>query len=234
MQLAQHAIQPRFVEEGSLLEQPHSGFIVANSSGFVRGSLEDFVANKFYQSHQASIRHYLPLLVSQVRGGELKSVIGLKAGGDSPFFVEHYLDQPVEMAIRQSAPGTAHRLGIVEMGNFAVSWQGAGVGIFIALIGALQQLGYQWLVFTITDAIQRLFSAFKLPLHWLGDANIDQLPETEQAHWGSYYANQPKVFCCQVVAAAQVLQNYRHLQRVYREHAPSIPALAQQIIEAHP
>ena len=90
-----------------------------------RAELELFIRDVFRRAHGASIRHFMPQLMSlRDHGGKVLAVCGLRNAGDADLFLETYLDAPVETLIAQRAGQQVARADIVEIGNLAVAEPG--------------------------------------------------------------------------------------------------------------
>lgn len=65
-----------------------------------RKQLESYVAEQYNRSYGARITHFMPLLLSMSRAGQLEVVVGVRSAYDDALFLEHYLDKPVEQEMK--------------------------------------------------------------------------------------------------------------------------------------
>jgi hypothetical protein len=81
---------------------------------------------------------------------------------------------------------------IVEVGNLAAETSGGSIQVILALAGHLDELGYDWVVFTATSELAGIFARLGLPPLALAPADPARLGG-EAATWGSYYDSAPVV-----------------------------------------
>ena len=81
---------------------------------------------------------------------------------------------------------------VVEVGHLASEKPGSSLHVIVALARHLAQAGYEWVVFTATRELVRLFTRLGLPLLALAKADPARLGD-EAAAWGRYYDTQPVV-----------------------------------------
>lgn len=159
-----------------------------------RIAAEQFVHDCFKHHYQADVRHFMPMLMSlSDTYDRLQAVLGFRHADDEPLFLETYLDQPVEqmLAGRISAPVDRSRL--VEVGNLSVANTGGARWLFTALTAYLTTTHCEWVLFTIGPILQNAFRRLGFTLIDLAEARRDRLPAEEQAAWGSYYDQKPRV-----------------------------------------
>jgi hypothetical protein len=168
-------------------------------------AIRDFIRQRYAASFGARLEQFMPHLYSLCGPRqEIVGAFGLRHG-DQPFFLEHYLDQPVEVAIARQIGRPVDRSRIVEVGQFA----GDGPGAMRALIGALtdhlHRRGVEWVVFTGTIALRNAFKRLGLQPRVLGQADPSCLPADARAAWGSYYTHSPLVLFGNVSEGALAL-----------------------------
>jgi hypothetical protein len=172
-----------------------------------RAELEHYVHARFASKHGAQVRTFMPTLVAfRNRHGELSGVTGIRGAHESPLYLEHYLDQPIEArllaAVRAQSPEWSVDRGgirairrdeIVEVGNLAGASCRAAVRMVAQLPLFLMQRRYAWIVFTATSAVRQILQGFGAPLIELGRADPASVAGAGDA-WGRYYETDPRVF----------------------------------------
>ncbi|QGZ38150.1 thermostable hemolysin [Pseudoduganella flava] len=158
-----------------------------------RASLQAFIAAGFAQAYGAQVRHFCDTLVG-CRGpdGSWAAALGYTLGRDGRFFLEQYLDKPVEEAIARLAGVPVGRASIVEVGNLTARSAGAARQLIGLMTHHLHGQGLRWVTFTATRALLNSFTRLRLQPAVLGDADPTRLPGGA-ADWGTYYATSPKV-----------------------------------------
>ncbi len=179
---------------------------LADQGTAAHARLQTFVAEAFRKRYGAEIRNFLPhfLHICNHRN-EHQSVVGYRGGAEGPFFLEHYLDHPIEQVLSARLGRPVPRAQIVEVGNLADSTPGMARLSIIATTRCLHGMGYRWVVFT---GVRRLYNAFhRLGLHplELADADPRRLPPEQAQCWGDYYRDHPKVYM------GRIEDGYRHM-----------------------
>jgi hypothetical protein len=171
-----------------------------------RITAERFVSACFKQHYGAEIVHYMPLLMSlRDQQQRLTAVLGFRHAGCEPLFLENYLDQPVEQLLSAKLKMPVDRNRLVEVGNLAVASAGGGRELITALTAYLSTTTAEWALFTIGPILYNAFTRLGLELIELADARIESLPLEEQACWGSYYEQRPKVMAGNIAHGNKVL-----------------------------
>jgi len=159
-----------------------------------RQELEDFVLAIFRRAHKAEVRHFMPKLLS-VRDvqGRLLAVCGLRHANEERLFLETYLDAPIEVLLSQHNQVTINRDAVLEVGNLAVA-DPINVRSLLASISLyLHSTHSEWAVFTGISVLRNSLTKLNMSLQFLGEANIDRIPDHERAAWGTYYNERPQV-----------------------------------------
>ncbi len=168
---------------------------LADEGSATHERLKAFVAKTFQKRYAAEIRHFLPhFLHIRDNGHQHQSVVGYRGGHEGQFFLEHYLDKPIEQILSARLGQPIHREQIVEVGNLSDSTPGMARLSILATTRCLHGMGYRWVVFT---GVRRLYNAFhRLGLHplELAEADPNRLPAGEARRWGNYYRDQPRVY----------------------------------------
>ena len=124
------------------------------------------------------------------------------------YFLERYLDAPVESLLRLHSGMTPSRDQIFEVGHLAASRTGAGRDLIMTLCRHLVEEGCEWVVATVTQELDHLFvRAGVVPLR-LGAATPGALG-SEAAAWGTYYEHLPMVLAAHLPRALSRLSRSR-------------------------
>ena len=183
-----------------------------------RLAAERFVAACFQQHYGAEICHYMPLLLSlSDQNDELRAVLGFRYADQAPLFLEHYLERPVEQLLAARLKRPVDRSRLVEVGNLAVTTAGGGRWLITALTAYLSATGSEWALFTIGPALHNAFKRLGLELVDLAPARRESLPSEEQARWGSYYDQNPRVMAGNVQQGHDVLWSLCQQEQPMRE-----------------
>jgi hypothetical protein len=179
---------------------------------------EQFVSSCFQQHYGAEIRHFMPLLMSlSDQHDELKAVLGFRYADRNPLFLEKYLERPVEQVLAAKLKRPVNRSHLVEVGNLAVNTAGGGRWLITALTAYLSTTGCEWALFTIGSPLHNAFIRLGLQLVDLAAARRESLPLEEQALWGSYYEQKPKVMAGNIAQGHAVLWSVCQREQPMRE-----------------
>lgn len=157
-----------------------------------RTEAENFIRSVFHRRYGAQVTSFAPNLLLLEQNQQVIAATGWRAAGDNTLFLERYLDLPIERTMAELADQPVDRERIVEVGNLAAEKNGSTVHVILKLAEFLNDLGYEWVVFTATRELISIFSRLGLPLLALAPADPERLGE-EAAEWGTYYDMQPVV-----------------------------------------
>jgi hypothetical protein len=172
-----------------------------------RKLVEAFVAKRFLDVHGAQIIAFMPQFLALFDDeGAVQAAVGMRDAGCERFFLEYYLDYPVEQVIAEQAAPPAisvERDRVVEIGNLASIDRRASRRLFKLLARRLSVENYQWAVFTGCSSLQRMFVTIGIETVDLGRALQSQLPGDQQT-WGGYYEDNPQVVAGRVGLGREV------------------------------
>ena len=157
-----------------------------------RITAEHFIADIFHRHYGARISSFAPNLMLLEDAGRTVAAAGWRCAGEDRLFLETYLDEPIETAVARLAGQPVKREAIVEVGNLAAERPGGSVAVILALAAHLDQLGFEWVVFTATSELIGIFRRLDLPPLALAPADPQRLGAQAQA-WGRYYDTRPVV-----------------------------------------
>ena len=108
------------VPVNSRLLLPHLPVHLIDPTDENRYRSEQFIANRFKQSYQAELKHFLPYILVAQREDNIQATVGFQPGGMAKkMFIEHYCKQPVEIELTRLTGMPVTRDKIVEVGNLA-------------------------------------------------------------------------------------------------------------------
>lgn len=157
-----------------------------------RQEAERFIRSVFHRHHDAFVRSFAPNLLLLEQEARVVAAVGWRGAAQEPLFLEHYLDEPVEILMERLTGQTFSRQQVVEVGHLASEKPGGSVQVIVSLARHLAREGYEWVVFTATRELVRIFTKLGLPLLALAKADPARLG-AHAGDWGRYYEAQPVV-----------------------------------------
>lgn len=159
-----------------------------------RIEVEQFIHDVFRRAYGANVKRFKPCLMSlRDCDNRLVAACGFRNATLEPLFLEVYLDQPIEAVIAKRSGSPVKRGDIVEVGNFSIAEPGMVRHLVAAIVGRLHATSRQWAVFTAVAALHNTLARMGLDPIVLCDADKNRLSPEEQADWGSYYAQRPRI-----------------------------------------
>ena len=157
-----------------------------------RASLEAVIRRRYWTAHHARRCHFLDhLLALHGPTGKLAAALGIGVPHTGPFFLEAYLDRPVEAAL--TALGlTAERNRIVEIGNLASQNARASTLLMVLTAAWLEGYGTDWGVVTATSEVRDRLASLGLASVELAEADPARIGPVA-SEWGRYYEADPRV-----------------------------------------
>ncbi|MCX4186841.1 thermostable hemolysin [Methylophaga sp. OBS4] len=172
-----------------------------------RAAAEHFIARCFFKAYGAQISHFLPYLLSAHIDFKICAAVGFQpAMHGKSLFLEHYLDRDIETELGVVARARVQRENVVEIGNLASGRQRATQTLFVLLADILQQVGYEWVVFTANRSVQRWLDSLNISTLMIKEADPRRLPD-KGTLWGTYYDDRP------VVLASNIQQSFGQLKQ---------------------
>lgn len=163
-----------------------------------REQVQDYIHERYRQRFGATLKHWMPSLVSLRIGDEILAAAGYRSA-EEPLFLERYLAAPIEHYLGERGLPVA-RKHIVETGQFAAARPGAGRLLVPLLARHLHGCGFEWAVGTLTQELHHLFSRMGLAHQPLAMATARELSRDDRLDWGSYYEHEPRVFASRLDA----------------------------------
>lgn len=157
-----------------------------------REAIEAFIRSTFKSHYDAEIGVFAPNLMALEHEGRIVAAAGWRCAGDTPLFLENYLDAPIEAAVERLAGHPVERRRIVEVGHLAATRAGGSIDVILTLAHHLDRLGYEWVAFTATRELIGIFRKLGLAPLALAPANPERLGD-QARRWGRYYDSGPVV-----------------------------------------
>ncbi len=175
-----------------------------------RGEVIDYIHRKFAQAYNADVKTFMPNFIRvRYANGSYKSVMGYRDAANHRLYLEHYLDEPVEVMIGRYLGQTIDRASIVEVGNMVEDQPGDARLAIITATAYFHSLGYRWVVFTGVGRLRNAFRRLGLNPLELMEADDSRLSEEERKSWGSYYRGRP------VICFGDIESGYNNLQELW-------------------
>lgn len=145
-----------------------------------------------YARHYAAFPPRFPrtLVARTEPGGRIACAAGLRQARDG-FFLEAYVDGPIERVLSAHHGAPVARASVVEFTTLASRNPAMAPAFLRRLIGVGRAAGHRWACFTATAELRSLLRAMRVPL--LDIAPADPGRVDDPARWGSYYRHDPRV-----------------------------------------
>lgn len=168
-----------------------------------RAEVERFIQQAYRRIFAAELNSfYTSIVCLHDSKDRIVGAVGARHGEGQALFTEQYLARPAQELISQQFGSPVTRNRVVELGNLSVA-RPALTYPFISMIGAwLQNYSVDWLLFSLTDSLRRLFDRSGIPMLDLGAADRSLLcPSSDD--WGSYYSRDPRVMAAPLQRALE-------------------------------
>lgn len=208
------------------LLSPIPKFALHTVSSVQRQRVEQYVFDQFQLNHGASVRDFLPLLLTMSCQGGFTANVGIRPASGQDLYLERYLPDTTEQLLSKLAGQRVERAHCVEIGNLVATQRGSSRLLFLILAAVLQRAGFGWLVFTATPQVQNTIKRLGFKLYGLGDADPSVLDADSLNNWGSYYDSQPQVVAGNLSEAVTILGSRRIQARIISIYQKQIEALA--------
>lgn len=177
-----------------------------------RAIVEAFIARSYLRAFEAKLSSFAPILVA-LRDAQSRVIAaaGYRNAAESPLFLERYLAAPVECLLPASDANHAERREIVEVGHLCAARAGAGRSLSEWLALHLEATGFRWLLATLTDELNRLYTRMGMKAIPIQEVRADAVGEHIR-DWGHYYTHHPKVHAVPLKQARQTIELRRGVQ----------------------
>jgi hypothetical protein len=212
------------------LLSPGPAFRLHSSSAPERDQVKQYVSDQFQEIHGATIRDFMPLLLTMSCDNHLSAAVGIRPAQGQRLFLEQYLSETVEKTVSRITGQSVERGNVTEIGNLVATKRGSSQLLFLILTAVLQATTSEWLVFTATPGVQKSIRRLGFRFHTLGDADPSLLDDpTCLKNWGSYYEGRPQVVAGSLSEAMVVLSDRKVYKYLISHYQSSIDALVATI-----
>lgn len=157
-----------------------------------RHEIERFIGEVFARRFDACVPAFMPELIARRDAdGRVVAAAGIRFA-DTPFYLEQYLDAPVECCIERLTGRRPARAQVAEVGQLAAVSAGEGQRMIVELAMRLSARRIEWVVATLTCELQRRFARLGIHPLLLNKADPGRL-RSEASAWGRYYEHDPHV-----------------------------------------
>lgn len=212
---------------------PSPKFELVSRTSAQRAEVEQYIERKFETSYGASLTEFLPFFLTLRCTENLSASAGVSLGASTEkFFLEQYLDSPIELELQRLCGEAVRRAQLAEIGNLVATTLGASRLMFIILASILNQAGYEWMVFTAARPLQRSLQKMGFETQVLAEAEPARLHKDSNADWGSYYDNKPQVVAGRLRNAQEAVEArnlFNLVQNFYRDEIESLALNVRQL-----
>ncbi len=198
-----------------------------------RPEVEQYIGQKFEASYGASLAEFLPLFLTLRCTDKLSASAGIALGSSQEkFFLEQYLDVPIQVELERLSGEEVRREQLAEIGNLVATTLGASRLLFIILASLLHRAGYEWMVFTAAKPLLRSLQKMGFETEVIAEARPTRLDKNSKADWGSYYDNHPQVVAgrlCNAQEAVEARNLFILVQNFYRGEIHSLASNVRQL-----
>lgn len=216
--------------QGSRLRKilsPTPEFSLIHSDDCDRKEMENYIASKFKSVYGAEVEEFFPSLLGMKCLGNFSGAAGMRPAGIKPLFLEQYLDGKIEDELSRKFERHICRNKIVEIGNLVATAKGASHIVFLIMTSMLKKAGYEWVVFTATNALQNNLNKLGFEVNKIKEADPLRLQLSKNDKWGNYYDAKPDVLVGRVDDAMLVIQKsplFRKVKICYQKQIDQLAA----------
>ena len=173
------------------------------------------ISKRYSEVHCAVPTKYYEDFLARTTETDGGAAVGFRRAGEERLFLEHYLDEAIEILVSQAFGFSVHRHDIVELGNLASD---SGIALLNLWSDAANDLGgrSQVAVATLIAPVRAMFARIGLPIVELAHAAPEALGDSA-SEWGRYYDSDPRVCAGLISEGQRALTNYasrRKLRKV--------------------
>jgi Thermostable hemolysin len=182
-------------------------FVVVPRSDRLRSAVEDAIRKRYWERYGAILSSFARTIVAELsQSGNVECAAGIRFGSEA-LFSECYLDQPLELVLRDQFGRTVRRDKIVEVSHLAAPCSGRSLVFVKNLIELLRTRDAEWAIFTATRPLRALLRRNRLAMTELGCADRSRVPHPEC--WGNYFEHDPRIMAVHHRTAFAPKQFYR-------------------------
>lgn len=155
-------------------------------------SAADFMRKIYRDSYAAELTSFPNRILARFdRQGTVLCAAGLRSEADG-FFSEHYLDQPIELALADIVGHPVARRSVCEVTTLVSQAPHETSDFVDDIVMLAAELGFRWSFFTLTRRLALMVRHKGLSPIDLGAATAERVPYPQS--WGRYYQTSPRVF----------------------------------------
>ncbi len=203
-------------------------FRLHNTGSDRRPELQDYIRRTFAKAYDADVQVFAPLLLELRCAGSVSGVAGIRPAANTSLYVEHYLDEPAERAIRKTMGEAVSREQILEICNLAALAPGACQLINITLAAAVLAGGYRYAILAGTAQLRKILTKQNFVVRTLTSADPSRLG-AGAGQWGRYYDTCPEVLIVDVRATVTALREQLLASALLDFLAADTRALGQEL-----
>ena len=158
-----------------------------------------FVAEQYRRRLGCELTQFYPTIACLFEADEIVAAAGLRYGGDDSFFLEQYLEQPVDQVVGDA------REALVEIGGFAALDKLKALLLMQHVAEYLDSISVRHVVCTANRPIRGCLRKLGIRFREIGFANPELL-EADQDSWGSYYETAPLVLTGEVRVGVEAIR----------------------------
>lgn len=188
---------------------------LVNKEHEARGEVEAFARRCYRRAYGSDINTFArELIVLKSADRRILSCVGVNPAGSGSFFLEQYLDSPIEQEISRIVGRPVDRSRVAEIGTLATGERGLCRLTMIGLAGMLKSRGIRYIAFTGTKGVRNTLESLGIPLHYLGRATPERL-KGDAGEWGDYYSAEPEVVFLDVnIGCRRIERAAREINRI--------------------
>ena len=182
-------------------------FAVVSRASELRGAVETAIRARYWEDYRALLRAWPATLVADLTAtGRVECAAGIRFASQT-LFAEHYLEHPVELALRHATGAAIERERIVEVCHLVAPRAGSALAFVRRLIDFICAADADWAIFTATRPLRRLLERNRIAMIELAHADGRRVPDA--GDWGSYFDHDPRVMAVSRHAVGEVGRPYQ-------------------------
>jgi hypothetical protein len=181
-------------------------FAVVSRSSELRGAVEAAIRARYWADYRALLRIWPATLVADLSAtARVECAAGIRFARQT-LFAEHYLEDPVELALRREAGAAIERERIVEVCHLVAPRAGSALAFVRRLIDFICAADADWAIFTATQPLRHLLARNRIVMIELARADRHRVPDA--GDWGCYFDHDPRVMAVSRHAVGDVERPY--------------------------
>lgn len=180
---------------------------IIDENHFDRRVVEDTLEYQYWAIFKANLDHFFPKILKVYKDNKIISLAGVREAQAGCFFLERYLEAPVEKVLSEKIGGQINRMNLLEVGNLVSLGYAGGLSMIIVITIWSSSRNFQWVVCTVTRNLYAIFNKLGMEIIKIKPAKKEFLDIDEQNKWGNYYENEPVIIALNVENSKNILKN---------------------------